>query len=428
MAPKFEDLKVEIDGSVATITFMRHDTYNSLKYSTYAEISKALRYIDNQDQVVFTVVTGGDCKFFSSGQNLQNAISQPVPADRDEARAAATISLNAGPASAAYALVEHKKVTIAALNGPVIGWPAAWVATFDIILAADNAYVYMPFMRLGASIEAAGSFSWPYRVGSGLAADMVLTGRKVTAQELLAVGGVQRVYPVASFAKDVAAFMAEMKTLNARSLLEAKFLMREPVRNAMRAAVTAETHYQIEKSGGPRDNSTTSGFAMRAKEIADAKAAKAAKAAKLNDSEGEAALAYNREVLRRDVPNAKVNTVAPFDLVPLTVPNTNIVTNHADVDDTEAAIAAVAMTQPQKIDKSSEFRGVAKMGEKWLAYVSLPLGKYELGLNLAAAARFHSFQLNIWEEKSSSSSLAASCRPCKALELRVCGSGPYCII
>ena len=77
--------------------------------------------------------------------DLQNAISQPSPSDPAEARSAAIASLNAGPAAAAYALIEHKKVshwttmpdhaqpcfdtvistlmqvTIAALNGPVIG-------------------------------------------------------------------------------------------------------------------------------------------------------------------------------------------------------------------------------------------------------------------------------------------------------------------
>lgn len=91
-------------------------------------------------------------RFFSSGQDLKDATSRPPISDPSDAREDTVNRLNAGPITASYALIEHKKIVVIALNGPVIGWPAAWVAAADIILAAESAYVYMPFMKLGENV------------------------------------------------------------------------------------------------------------------------------------------------------------------------------------------------------------------------------------------------------------------------------------
>lgn len=71
--PKLNDISITFsaDGKVATLEFLRKKTYNSFLNTTYGELAKALRFVDAQPDVVITVITGGDCRFFSSGQDLK---------------------------------------------------------------------------------------------------------------------------------------------------------------------------------------------------------------------------------------------------------------------------------------------------------------------------------------------------------------------
>ncbi|KAJ3340267.1 hypothetical protein HDU93_007229 [Gonapodya sp. JEL0774] len=262
-----EDMTVEVDGSVATITFRRSKTYNSF----HGELAKALRYCNTNSDVVFTVMTG-EGKFFSSGQDLKDATSRPPAKDPHSAREESMRSLSTGPEAAAIALVDHKKILIAALNGPVIGWPAAAISVVDLIIASDNSYVYMPFMSLGISIEAGGSLGWRLRAGIGMANDMILTGRRATAQELLALGGIQRVFPSATFAKDAAGWVRELAKNNPWSQLEAKRIIREPLKAQFHAAIASEQESQIERAG--ISFGVPSGFSKRQAELASAKKSK----------------------------------------------------------------------------------------------------------------------------------------------------------
>jgi len=268
--PTFTDLSVTLShsGKLATITLQREKTLNSLlQRSTYPQLLRALRYVDSIDSVVVTVITGAG-RFFSSGQDLRDAGSESATRsklERTVAQADNDGMLWAGPGGASIGLIEHKKITVVALNGPVVGWPAAWVPAADLIVAADSAYVYMPFVHIGAMIEASGSYSWAWRVGGGLASDMILTGRRVTAQELYNAGGVQRVWPTASFQVELGKFIEDLaERCNPNTLLEAKGLIRNPItKMLMQTAVVNEQYNQIHR----RSNDSASGFAKRLAEI-----------------------------------------------------------------------------------------------------------------------------------------------------------------
>ncbi|KXS12125.1 ClpP/crotonase [Gonapodya prolifera JEL478] len=265
MSPKFNDISVDLshEGKVATLTFRREKTLNSmLQRSTYPEILRALRYIDSIPSVVITVITGTG-RFFSSGQDLRDvteSAAKRVGMDFSESQAAQHDMLWNGPGGASLALLEHKKIVVVALNGPAVGWPAAWIPAADLIVASDSAYVYMPFVHIGAMIEASGSYSWTWRVGGGLASDMILTGRRVAAADLYSAGGVNRVWPAASFSTELAKFVGELANqCNPNTLLEAKALIRSPtVVSAMQTAVVNETYHQVRSPSSYRVNAPTS--------------------------------------------------------------------------------------------------------------------------------------------------------------------------
>ena len=107
--------------------------------------------------------------------------------------------------------------------------------------------------------------------------DMILTGRRVTARELHAAGGIQRVFPDSEFQARLKEFVEEMSGQVAVSMLEAKHIVKEPWRAMANHAISRESVFQYERGainarmGGAGANA---GFAARAKELEDKKRAK----------------------------------------------------------------------------------------------------------------------------------------------------------
>lgn len=269
--PAFKDIEVTIShgGKVANLVLNREKSLNSLtQYGSYPELAKALRYIDTLPIVVFTRITGKG-RFFSAGQDLKDITEgRKKMSNRYDAQEEQGRMLWSGPGGASMALVEHTKVVIMGklfwdfckhhlvvmanvrvscrvrahpeLNGPAIGWPSCWIAAGDILLAAESCYIYMPFIHLGAMLEASASMAWQWKIGAGFTLDMALTGRKVTAKELYTVGGVQRLWPDATFREEAAKFLEEMvERCNHDTQLEAKFLIRwVPKHTAMRLVIS----------------------------------------------------------------------------------------------------------------------------------------------------------------------------------------------
>ncbi|KIK08678.1 hypothetical protein K443DRAFT_128143 [Laccaria amethystina LaAM-08-1] len=89
------------------------------------------------------------------------------------------------------ALYSHRKFLVAALNGPVM----AFLGYFDFIYALPNAWLSMPFTYLGIVAEGGASVSFINRMGLGLANEVLILGKKKTAQELSDCGFANKILP-----------------------------------------------------------------------------------------------------------------------------------------------------------------------------------------------------------------------------------------
>jgi peroxisomal 3,2-trans-enoyl-CoA isomerase len=89
------------------------------------------------------------------------------------------------------ALYSHRKILVAALNGPVMGIAAAFLGHFDFIYCMPNAWLSVPFTFLGIIAEGGSSVSFVNRMGLSRANEVLLWGKKKGAQELLECGFVK---------------------------------------------------------------------------------------------------------------------------------------------------------------------------------------------------------------------------------------------
>jgi enoyl-CoA hydratase len=112
-----------------------------------------------------------------------------------------------------FDLIENLgKPVIAAINGFALGGGCELAMACTLRIAADSARLGQPEINLGLLPGFAGTQRLPRLVGKGVALDLLLTGRHVTAEDALRIGLVNRVVPASSLLTDARAVATELAT------------------------------------------------------------------------------------------------------------------------------------------------------------------------------------------------------------------------
>jgi cyclohexa-1,5-dienecarbonyl-CoA hydratase len=116
-------------------------------------------------------------------------------------------------------LHEMDAVSIAAVRGTALGGGFELVLCCDLVVASESATFGQPEINVGCFPPVALA-ALPYQIGRHRTADIVLTGRRLTAFEALAMGLVSRVVPADEFEPSLAALLADLQS-KSRSVLKA---------------------------------------------------------------------------------------------------------------------------------------------------------------------------------------------------------------
>ncbi|RMJ26757.1 Enoyl-CoA hydratase/isomerase family [Aspergillus sp. HF37] len=129
-------------------------------------------------------------------------------------------------------MIDHKKVLVLALNGPGIGGGASWFqGVADLVVAAEGAYLQVPFNALGLVPENGSAPIFAQSIGVRRANDLLMLGRKCSVTELESWGLVNRVFPAADFHTRVLDFLNELLNVNdGGSMMETRRLQNAPLR------------------------------------------------------------------------------------------------------------------------------------------------------------------------------------------------------
>ena len=149
-----------------------------------AEIRDTLKAFDNDDNIRVVILTGGE-RVFAAGADIKQM-----------ADATAISMLNIDQFSTWDQIKRNKKPIIAAVSGFALGGGCELAMTCDMIIASETAQFGQPEINIGTMPGAGGTQRLTRAIGKGLAMEMVLTGRFITADEAYRVGLVNRVVPV----------------------------------------------------------------------------------------------------------------------------------------------------------------------------------------------------------------------------------------
>jgi enoyl-CoA hydratase/carnithine racemase len=178
------------DTGVATITLNRPDRLNALTFEVYDELRTTVRALDSEADVRAIVITGAGGAFCSGG-DVHDIIGPLLERDYR-----GLLEFTRMTCDLVLAIRRCRRPIVAALNGTAAGAGAVIATACDLRVAAASAKIAFLFSRVGLSGADMGA-AWllPRIVGAGRAAELLMTGGFIGADEAFRIGLYNRVVP-----------------------------------------------------------------------------------------------------------------------------------------------------------------------------------------------------------------------------------------
>ena len=185
----------------AYLTLNRPEVLNTINREMLEQLGHLLDTLKTDDTVRAIIITGSGSRAFSAGADIGFFSRASALEVRDRARLAVDV----------YRSIETLgKVVVAAINGYALGGGLELAEACTIRIAAHGAQLGHPEVRIGAVAGWGGTTRLPRLVGKGRAAELLLTGRMITAEEALHMGLVNRVVAPERLLSEAEALLEEI--------------------------------------------------------------------------------------------------------------------------------------------------------------------------------------------------------------------------
>jgi enoyl-CoA hydratase len=212
----YENILVERDDQIATITLNRPKQLNALSGAVLQDLDQAFNELASDDGVRAIVITGSGDRAFAAGADI-GELNQIERAS--EGRMMALRSHDLG-----RKMARLPKPIVAAINGFALGGGLELALACDIRIASETAQLGLPEVSLGIMPGWGGSQRMARLVGPSMAKLLMMTGQRIDAREAHRLGIVEQVHPAAELAnaaKQLAQTLAGMPPISLSAIKQA---------------------------------------------------------------------------------------------------------------------------------------------------------------------------------------------------------------
>jgi 2-oxoglutaroyl-CoA hydrolase len=204
-----DGLRLERDGDVATITLDLPEKLNRVSMAARDQLAGLFEELGSDDGVRVIVLTGAGDKAFTAGGDIAGFLER-------EPEELSRLAWNVA------APERCPKPVIAKLRGYAFGVGLELALACDFRVAAEDVELALPEVKIGMLPGSGGTQRLARMVGLGRAKDMVLRGRRVGAEEALAIGLVTEVVAATELDTAVSSLVDELRALSPLALALAK--------------------------------------------------------------------------------------------------------------------------------------------------------------------------------------------------------------
>ena len=194
---------VDVADAVAVVTLNNPAKRNALSREMRANLPRLLESLQADDGVRVVVLTGAGDKAFASGADISEFAEMRTSPD-----ARAEYDREAEAVNRSWASLD--KPLIAVIRGFCIGGGLFTALQADIRVAAEDSQFGVPAARLGLGPGMAGVRSLRSLIGPSRTSEVLLTARRFSAAEALAMGLVNRVVPGAALLEETMAMAQDI--------------------------------------------------------------------------------------------------------------------------------------------------------------------------------------------------------------------------
>ena len=242
----------ETGDGIARIQIDRPGKKNALTSVMYQAMADAIAAAE-ADNKVRVVLIHGKSDLFTAGNDLQDFLDNPP---RDDDRPVFQFL---------YGISQAQKPIVAAVAGPAVGIGTTMLLHCDLVYAAPNARLQLPFVNLGLVPEAASSLLLPALIGYQRAAELLLLGEPFSAQKAKEIGLVTEVVREDQLFDTAMAQAKKLASKPAASLRLTKRLMKQGQMAAVALQIKLESDHFGERLGSPEAKEAFSAFLEKRK-------------------------------------------------------------------------------------------------------------------------------------------------------------------
>ena len=211
----YTTILTEIRGRVGLVTLNRPQAMNAFNFTMTRELMDALEAFDRDDSVGAMVVTGSQ-KAFAAGADIKEMADKTVQEmyDRD-------------PIAQFGRIRAIRKPVIAAVSGWALGGGCEVAMSCDMIVASETAKFGQPEINLGVIPGAGGTQRMTRAVGKVIAMEILLNDRKLSAEEALRYGLINRVVSVEAYLEEAVKLAQEIASRAPLAVRSAKKMVNQ---------------------------------------------------------------------------------------------------------------------------------------------------------------------------------------------------------
>ena len=226
-------LRMEEKAGVVVLTLNQPGVMNAFNFELLRALAAAIEALQFRRDVRTLIITGAGEKAFCAGADLKERAGLTPVEVREFIHTIRNL----------FTTIEDlNKPVIAAVNGIALGGGTELALACDIRLASDTASMGLTETRLAIIPGAGGTQRLPRLVGRGKAKELIFTGRRVPADEALAIGLVHQVCPPDELLAAGRAMAAEIAATGPIAIEQAKYAINRGLETDLHTGLAIESN------------------------------------------------------------------------------------------------------------------------------------------------------------------------------------------